>query len=127
MVVPSGSSSPETPGELEERPWHFIIAVSDRNADHVFVNDAYRLYESKDGGKTWAQAEEIGDDWVNMTFDHNNNAVVTGDRNLYLYEHQNKKWLARQGPLQITQCWDITLDPQSTTSCTALHKTTSSR
>jgi photosystem II stability/assembly factor-like uncharacterized protein len=106
-----------TPGEPEFRPWHLLLAVNDRNADHVFVNDAYALYESKDGGKSWKQADKPSqawwtEDWVNMTFDHNNNGVVTSDRNVFLYDHHNKTWLAREGNLQITEFYDITLDPQ---------------
>src|SRR5262245_56011727 len=74
-----------TPGTPELRSWHLVLAVDPKKANHVFANDAYALFESTDGGQTWAQAEKIGDDWVNMTFDANGNGVVTADRNVYTY------------------------------------------
>lgn len=103
-----------TPGVPELRSWHMVLAVNPNNANHVFANDAYVLYESTDGGNTWAQAETIGDDWVNMAFDANHNGVVTADRNIYRYETSTKTWLAREGNLGVTQLYDVTLDPQNT-------------
>ena len=102
-----------TPGKLEDRAWHVLLAVDPRNANHVFANDAYKLYESTDGGLTWVEAETIADDWVNMTFDANNNGVVTADRNVYRYSPKTKTWIGREGNLQVTQFYDITLDPQN--------------
>jgi xyloglucan-specific exo-beta-1,4-glucanase len=101
-----------TPGKPETRAWHMLLAVTPEQANHVFVNDAYAVYESSDGGKTWSGAESIGDDWVTMLFARNGNAVVTADRNVYRYEPRTKKWLAREGNLQITQFYDITLSQQ---------------
>ena len=103
-----------TPGTVEDRSWHVVIAVDPKNANHVFANDAYTLYESTDGGLSWTAAENIGDDWVNMTFDAHNNGVVTADRNVYRYQPKTKTWLGREGNLQVTQFYDITLDPQNT-------------
>jgi photosystem II stability/assembly factor-like uncharacterized protein len=102
-----------TPGTPETRPWHVLLAVDPNNANHVFANDAYKLFESRDGGTTWSGAETIGDDWVNMTFDAKNNGVVTADRNLYTYEMSTKKWISREGNLQVTELYDITLDPHN--------------
>jgi photosystem II stability/assembly factor-like uncharacterized protein len=102
-----------TPGTPELRSWHVVLAVDPKDADHVFVNDAYKLFESTDSGQSWTSAENIGDDWVNMTFDANNNGVVTADRNLYTYEPKPKKWTAREGNLQVTQLYDITLYPKN--------------
>jgi photosystem II stability/assembly factor-like uncharacterized protein len=105
-----------TSGTPELRSWHLLLAVDPKNANHVFANDAYKLFESADGGTTWTKAETIGDDWVNMTFDANNNGVVTADRNVYSYEPKPKKWSAREGNLQVTQFYDITLDQQNVDS-----------
>jgi photosystem II stability/assembly factor-like uncharacterized protein len=102
-----------TSGTPELRTWHVVLAVDPRNANHVFANDEYQLFESTNGGVSWNKAEAICDDWVNMTFDANNNGVVTADRNIYLYEPKTKKWSAREGNLQVTQLYDITLDPQN--------------
>jgi photosystem II stability/assembly factor-like uncharacterized protein len=46
-----------TPGKPETRAWHMLLAVSPEQANHVFVNDAYAIYESTDGGKTWSHAD----------------------------------------------------------------------
>ena len=100
-----------TPGTAESRAWHLVLAVDPKRADHVFANDEYKLFESSDGGQTWAQAEQIGDDWVNVTFDANNSAVVTADRSVYTYEPKAKTWTAREGNLQVTQFYDVALDP----------------
>ena len=107
-----------TPGKPETRAWHLLLAVSPEQANHVFVNDEYAIYESTDSGKTWSRAdvsnaESIGDDWVNMTFAPRGTAVVTADRNVYRYAYKTKEWLAREGNLQITQFYTITLDPQN--------------
>ena len=78
--------------ELARRP-----GSRSKDPDHVFGNSAYRIYESKDGGQTWSRADKpIGDDWVNMAFDAQNNAVVTADRNLYRYvPKKSSGWLAK--------------------------------
>jgi hypothetical protein len=99
-----------TPGNPETRSWHVVLAVDPKDANHVFANDAYVLFESKDGGNSWVQAETIGDDWVNMTFDANGNGVVTADRNLYRYEPKTNKWFSREGNLQVTEFYDVTAD-----------------
>jgi len=80
-----------TPGTPELRSWHVLLGVDQRDAKHVIANDAYSLYESHDSGQTWKRADvannkNIGDDWVNIAFDHNNKAVVTADRNVYHYD-----------------------------------------
>ena len=104
----------DTPGTPEFRPWHMLLAANPLNSNHVFANDAYILYESKDGGQNWKQVDAgIGDDWVFLTFDAGNQAVVTGDRNVYRYDHQTQKWLAREGNLQVTQFYTLTLDQQN--------------
>jgi photosystem II stability/assembly factor-like uncharacterized protein len=105
-----------TPGNPELRSWHVVLAVDPKDPNHVFANDAYLMIESVDGGKKWTKAETIGDDWVNMTFDANNNGVVTADRNIYTYKPKTKKWIAREGNLQVTLFYDITLDPQNVNS-----------
>jgi photosystem II stability/assembly factor-like uncharacterized protein len=103
-----------TPGTPEFRAWHLLIGANPEDPQHVVANDEYALYESLDAGKTWTHADKgIGDDWVNIAFDANNNIVATADRNVYRYAHKTKEWLAREGNLQITQFFDITLDPQN--------------
>lgn len=101
-----------TPGTPELRSWHLVLAIHPEKHDHVLVNDAYVLFESEDGGKTWTQAETIGDDWVNAVFAPQSTLVVTADRNVYRYHHSSNSWLEREGNLALTQFYDITLDLQ---------------
>lgn len=99
-------------GDPETRAWHVVLAVDPQNADHVFVNSAYALWESVAGGQSWTHFESIGDDWVNMTFDANNLPVATADRDLYAFDTATDQLDSREGNLQVTQFYTITLDLQ---------------
>jgi hypothetical protein len=100
-----------TPGSVEPRSWHLLFGVDPANDKHVLCNDAYKLFESKDSGHTWTEANTIGDDWVNAAFGKNGEVIATADRNLYSYDATAKAWTSKQGNLQITEFYDITLDP----------------
>ena len=105
-----------TPGGVENRSWHLVLSVDPENEQHLIVNDAYALYESQDGGKTWTRADStravtIGDDWVNVGFTAAGIALVAADRNVYRYTPKPKAWKSKQGILQVTQFYDITPDP----------------
>jgi hypothetical protein len=110
-----------SPGKLEKRAWHLVIAVDPADANHVFVNDAYSLWESHDGGQTatgWTRADVyqgkvVGDDWTGMFFDAQGAAVCTADRGVYRYDFANQTWTAKQGNLEITLFYDIALDPKN--------------
>jgi photosystem II stability/assembly factor-like uncharacterized protein len=111
-----------TPGTPELRSWHVLLGVDHRDGTHVFVNDAYSLYESHDSGQSWKRADvannkNIGDDWVNIGFDANNKAVVTADRDVYHYDPATKAWEQHSGNLQVTQLYTLTLTPQNTDRC----------
>ncbi len=107
-----------TPGTPEPRSWHLLLAVDPKNDNHVLVNDAYALYETKDGGTSWTRADtigdgskSIGDDWVNAGFSANGIALITADRNVYHYASNQKTWESKQGTLQVTLFYDVTPDP----------------
>ena len=102
-----------TPGIPELRSWHVVLAVDPFNPNHIYVNDAYELFESMDGGTKWTKAEQIGDDWVNLSFDAIHEVVATGDRDIHSYNPAAQTWDAREGNLQITEFYDITLDPNN--------------
>lgn len=102
-----------SPGTSETRSWHLLLAVSPQDANHVFANDAYKLFHSTDAGQNWASFEPatpIGDDWVNMSFDANHNAAVTSDQGIYRVALKTKAWTWTGGNLGVTQFYDITLD-----------------
>ena len=101
-----------TSDKPEPRPWHLLLAVDSRDGEHILANDAYSLYESTDAGESWTRIDiGIGDDWVNATFDRDSQVVATADRNTYRYDSENKTWVSQEGNLQVTEFWDITLDP----------------
>jgi photosystem II stability/assembly factor-like uncharacterized protein len=107
-----------TPGSVETRSWHLLLGVDPTDDKHVFANDAYALYESKDRGMTWTRADQtskltIGDDWVNIAFDPKGRVVVTADRDVYRYEPKTKTWHSKEGNLQVTLFYDVTPDPLS--------------
>ena len=106
------SQSTPPGGNQEERPWHVLLAVDPFKANHVFVGRAYQIFESTDGGNTWTAFESIGDDWVNMAFDAANRPVPTGDRDLFSYDPATQTLDSREGSLQVTEFYAITLDPQ---------------
>jgi photosystem II stability/assembly factor-like uncharacterized protein len=115
----SWTSLAATPGTPESRSWHLVLAVDPANDNHVLVNDAYALYECKDGGSTWTRADQvganaIGDDWVNATFSTNGVALVSADRNVYRYASKQGAWDSKEGNLQVTTFYDITPDPLDT-------------
>jgi photosystem II stability/assembly factor-like uncharacterized protein len=113
-LAPSG-------GTFESRSWHLLLAVDPGNGKHVFVNDAYSLWESKDAGKSWTQADAgIGYlkginhfDWVNLTFDANGDAVLTADQGVLRYDPGKKKWTSLMGNLQVSEFYTIGLDPKT--------------
>lgn len=115
----------------EERAWHVLLGVDPNDDNHIFVNDAYSLYESFVGGKpqrkggptTWSRADVIkpgggkpaqnlGYDWVNISFDTNGSAVVTSDQGICRYS-KSKKWTSLVGDLQVNQFYTITPEPQN--------------
>jgi photosystem II stability/assembly factor-like uncharacterized protein len=101
-----------TPGTPELRSWHLVLGVDPKNEKHVIVNDAYALYESKDSGQTWKRADgTIGDDWVNVAFASDGSVAATADRNVYRYDPTSATWASKEGNLQVTLFYDITLDP----------------
>jgi photosystem II stability/assembly factor-like uncharacterized protein len=111
-------------GTLENRSWHLLLAVDPSNSDHVFVNDAYSLWESTNAGKNWSQADAgVGYlkgglnhfDWVNLTFDANDDAVATADQGVLRYHPAKKKsWTSLIGNLQVSEFYTIGLDPSTT-------------
>ncbi len=111
-----------TPGTLENRAYHVLLGVDPKDAKHIFANDAYALYESKNSGQTWKHADvvngdNIGSDWINICFDANNDAVVTADQGVYHFDFGSNKWEHRCGNLQVTQLYTITVTPQNTDRC----------
>ncbi|HEV3176318.1 MAG TPA: choice-of-anchor D domain-containing protein [Stellaceae bacterium] len=110
-----------SPGGFEKRSWHLLLAVDPADGDHVFVNDAYSLWESKNAGKKWTQADAgIGYlkginhfDWVNLTFDANDKAVVTADQGVLRYDPAKKSWTSLMGNLQVSEFYTIGLDPST--------------
>lgn len=111
-----------TPGPLENRAWHVLLGVDPKDGKHIFANDAYSLFESKDSGQTWKRADvvkgdPIGSDWINISFDASNDAVVTADQGVYHFKFGSNEWEHRCGNLQVAQLYTITVTPQDVDRC----------
>ncbi len=103
-----------SPGTLEQRSWHQFIAVDPQNDDHIFVNDAYSLWESTDGGVTWVQPKgNLGYDWTGVSFDINGSILACADQGLFRYRPTTKAWESLIGNLQIATFYTITVDSQT--------------
>jgi hypothetical protein len=123
-------AAPSKRGGLEDRSWHLLLGVDpDPGKDgHVFVNDAYYLNESWDGGKTWSTADaNVGFlstknnfDWVNITFDANGKALLTADQGVFRYDPASQTWTSLVGNLQVSEFYTIGLDPSTASAAYAV-------
>ena len=106
----------QSSANLEDRSWHLLLGVDPADEKHVFVNDAYSLFESLDAGKTWSQAD-VGIinpfDFVDLTFDANGKALVTADQGVLRYDPVTKGWTSLMGNLEVSEFYTIGLDPST--------------
>ena len=117
-----------SPGGFESRWWHLLLGVDPADATHVFVNDAYSLYESHDSGNTWSQADAGTGylsginhfDFVNLTFDANGKALVTADQGVLHYDPVAKNWTSLMGNLEVSEFYTIALDPSTAATAYAI-------
>jgi photosystem II stability/assembly factor-like uncharacterized protein len=107
------------PGCFDQRIiFHQLIAVDPGNDKHLFVNGVithgpYTLYESWDGGKTWAQPPGVpGFDWASVSFDANGKVLAASDQGLVRYDPIAKGWESLAGNLQITTFYTLTISGQ---------------
>ena len=100
---------------LELRSWHLLLAVDPANDNHIFINDAYALYESTDGGTSkWTSADAgIGYDYANLTFDANGQALVTGDQGVWRHDAATQSLTSLVADLEVSQFYTICLDPST--------------
>lgn len=106
-------------GGLEARSWHLLLAVDPKDDTHIFANDAYSLYESHDSGGSWSEADAgIGYlasinhfDWVNLSFDSNDNALVSADQGVLRYDPATGTWTSLIANLEVSEFYTYTLDP----------------
>lgn len=121
-----------SPGNLENRSWHQLIAVDPQNDTHVLVNDSYRLYESYNAGlQQWTWADPplqngigLGYDWASVSFDANGCVLATADQGPFRYTPYGTTtcqtpqtppgtWESLIGNLQITTFYTNTIDEQA--------------
>ncbi|HTU70084.1 MAG TPA: hypothetical protein VMF11_07150 [Candidatus Baltobacteraceae bacterium] len=102
-----------SPGNLENRSWHLLIAVAPLNPNLVFVNDAYALYMSYDGGQTWNAANTPGWDYVNLAFGADATVYATADQGLLSYNLNTQQAASLVGDLEVTQFYTVALDAQN--------------
>jgi len=111
-----------SPSSIEDRAWHVLLGVDPNDDHHIFVNDAYSLYETFNSGQAWAPRADVikspgqanknfGRDWVDIAFDRNGDAIITADQGIYRYS-KSKNWSSLIGNLEATQFYTLTPDPQ---------------
>jgi hypothetical protein len=119
LWTPLNPTPNPTPKPTEGRFWHLLLGVDPQDADHVFVNDAYSLYETIDGGVTWTRADagqgwlSSGNacDWVNIAFDSAGNAILAADQGVFRYQPTTHTWASLVGNLQVSEFYTVALDP----------------
>jgi hypothetical protein len=100
-----------TSGGYEERLWHILLTVDPNNSQHVFVNDAYQLWQSTNGGQGWTSGAPFGEDFVGLTYDAQGNWVTFGDHGVFFSSDQGQHWSDKSGDLNITEFYDIAIAP----------------
>jgi hypothetical protein len=99
---------PKPSGNVEDRVWHVLLAVDPNNAQTVFSNNAYQLWQSTTGGKNWTSASPLGTDYVGMTFDKQGDWVVNSDQGVFFSPDQGQTWFDKSGDLNVTEFYDFT-------------------
>jgi photosystem II stability/assembly factor-like uncharacterized protein len=89
---------------------HVVLAVDPSNARTVYVNGDHTLYESTDGGNTWNLLNNAEDPNTGF-FDNSGNFILVGDHGIYLTGATASTFLNKQGNLQTSEFYTITLDP----------------
>jgi hypothetical protein len=107
-----------SPGTLENRSWHLLLAVDPGDDNHVFVSDSYALFESTDAGQHWAVADgHLGLDYVNISFDANRRALVTADQGVWRYDPTGTagggSLTNLSANLEVSEFYTLTLDPST--------------
>lgn len=93
----------------EPRYWHAVLSVDPLNSSIVYINGDHALYQSTDAGKTWSKIYD--EDPVNVYFDDSGAVVMTGDRGIYRQAGGQASFQNKQGDLQNTEFYTLTLDP----------------
>ncbi len=108
-----------TPPNTCER--YMLISVDPQDDNHVFSRDdaynncGYTLWESTDGGNTWAVPPGTpGYDWVSVSFDANSKVLATADQGIFRYDPKatTNNWDSLDGNLQITTLYTVTVNSQ---------------
>ena len=110
------NTPPGTPKTCER---YMLIAVDPHNDNHLFSRDDayigcnYGLWESTDGGKTWAIPPGTpGADWWSVSFDVSGNALATSDQGIMRYDPQTTTWDQLDGNLQNSTLYTVSADVQ---------------
>jgi photosystem II stability/assembly factor-like uncharacterized protein len=109
------SWSPLTPlpGGEENRYWHALLSVDPTDGRIVYANGDGPLFRSTDGGATWTQI--YAEDPISVSFDGAGNVVLVGDRGIYSWAGPGTTFANKQGDLQVSQLYTLTLDPTNPT------------
>jgi photosystem II stability/assembly factor-like uncharacterized protein len=94
------------------REWHMLLSVSPDDAQVVYTNgDNGPLFQSIDGGSNWSQIPNFREDPVGASFDKDHGFVMVGDQGIYRRATLGANLVNKQGNLQVTEFYTLTLDP----------------
>jgi len=101
---------------VEFRYWHLVLGVDPQNAEHVFTNTAYLFQESNDGGNSWTQLYNPGnngpnDDPVAVAFDAQDALILLGDRGVNYRANASSPVIPASGNLDNALVYNVALSP----------------
>jgi hypothetical protein len=97
----------------DDRYGHVLLTVDPNNSQTVYVNGDHTVYKSTNGGSTWTLLNNAEDPTAGF-FDNSGKFVLTGDHGIYLTGSTASTFLNKQGNLQTTEFYTLTLDPSNT-------------
>jgi photosystem II stability/assembly factor-like uncharacterized protein len=103
------SRLPTLPEQEDPRYSHAVLSVDPTDPRVVYANAVGSVYRSTDGGQNWTVI--YAEDPVGIFFDSAGGVVLVGDRGIYRWAGPGNPFTNRQGNLQITQFYTLTLDP----------------
>jgi hypothetical protein len=105
---PMRNNQPDQDG----RTGHTLLTVDPHNSQIVYINGDHTVYQSTDGGSTWMLLNEVEDPNAGF-FDNSGNFILVGDHGIYLTGATPSTFVNKQGNLQTSEFYTITLDPNN--------------
>jgi hypothetical protein len=98
--------------DQDARTGHTLLTVDPNNSQIVYINGDHTVYQSTDGGSTWMLLNNVEDPNAGF-FDNSGNFILVGDHGIYLTGATPSTFVNKQGNLQTSEFYTITLDPNN--------------